>query len=130
MPPPQDLEAQHKRLRAAVDEGLADGDAVEAYHELVRFMLEKKPDDKAGLIALLREATGTYKDDATLRNDSRYLKLWSIYATKVDRPAAVYAYLLKKNIGTVWGKTFEEYAAVLEHQGEYVILFIALFIPS
>lgn len=120
MPSSQTLENEHRQLRAAVDEGLVDGDAIEAYHDLVRFMLEKKPDDREGLIALLREATGTYKDDATLKNDVRYLKLWSIYSTKVDRPVAVYAYLLKKNIGTVWGNTFEEYAAVLERQGECV----------
>jgi checkpoint serine/threonine-protein kinase len=115
----QDLRQERARLRRKIDVALSnDGDALSAYDELARWMAEKQPGEKQRLLALLKEATSAFKNDPEYQNNLQYLKLWSFYATKVDKPLAVYDYLMKKGIGLAWAELYDEYATLLERAGE------------
>jgi checkpoint serine/threonine-protein kinase len=116
---PSALEKERGKKRAEVDAALAeDDDPLPAYTDFVKWMIEYTPEDKQGLIALLKEVTDKFRDDDAYRNSRPYLQLWCLYAARVDRPALIFAYLLKKRIGVAWAQLYEEYAAVLEKSGE------------
>jgi spindle assembly checkpoint component MAD3 len=53
----------------------------------------------------------------------KYLKLWVLYATYVERPVVIYKFLMANEIGTSFALLYEEYAAVLERNGQYVLGF-------
>ena len=71
---------------------------------------------ESGLLELLEEATRILRDNrgGKWRNDLRYLKLWVLYASYVDKPTIIYKYLLVNEIGTNHAQLYEEYAIALE----------------
>ena len=71
----------------------------------------------AGILELLEEATRTLKDYAEFKQDPRYLKLWQMYASYVERPSIIYAFLMANEIGTTLAGLYESYAVVLERDG-------------
>ncbi|EMD33530.1 hypothetical protein CERSUDRAFT_56896 [Gelatoporia subvermispora B] len=114
----QKREQYRKQIVAALQE---DPDPLSAYDDFVKWTIESYPDAqvaRSGLLELLEEATRQFVDDPAYKRDLRYLKLWSLYATHVEDPAAVYAFLLAKDIGTVYAHTYQEYANVLEQGGK------------
>ena len=68
---------------------------------------------------LIEEATRVLKDHAggAARGDLKYLKLWLLYASYVDKPTTIYRFLLANDIGTEFALLYEEHAAVLERDG-------------
>ena len=74
----------------------------------------------SGLIELLEEATRRYKDDSSYKGDLRCLKLWTLYASLVDKPRSVFKFTLTNGIGTAYALLFEEYALALERDSWYV----------
>ena len=117
------LEQERAEYRASIKEALEeDEDPLAAYDDFIKWTSRIFPenDHSSGLIQLLEEATRKFKDDARYSGDLRYLKLWSTYAKMVEKPALVYAYLVKKEIGCVYGLLWEEYALALEKEGRCV----------
>ena len=122
MPPlrTSQLEQERAEYRASIAEALEeDEDPLAAYDDFIKWTSRTFPenDPGSGLIQLLEEATRKFKDDARYSGDLRYLKLWCTYAKMVEKPALVYAYLVKKEIGCVYGLLWEEYALALEKEG-------------
>jgi Mad3/BUB1 homology region 1 len=120
------LSAVRNRLRINVEIALEDDDdnPLEAYCQLVYWTLENYPQGhsaESGLLELLEEATRVLKDhrDGIWRTDLRYLKLWVLYATYVEKPIVIYRYLLANEIGTTFALLYEEFATVLERNGRY-----------
>lgn len=121
------LAATRNRLRINVELALEDeedGDPLEAFCRLVYWTVENYPQGhsaESGLMELLEEATRVLKDhkDGMYRGDMKYLKLWLLYASYVDRPTIVYRFLLANEIGTAHALLYEEHAAVLERDGRY-----------
>ncbi|KAH9478316.1 Mitotic spindle checkpoint component mad3 [Psilocybe cubensis] len=119
------LSATRNRLRINVELALDDeeeGDPLEAYCRLVYWTVENYPQGQSaesGLVELLEEATRTLKDDrgGKWRGDLKYLKLWLLYASYVDRPTLIYKFLIANDIGTEFALLYEEHAAVLERDG-------------
>ncbi|RDB29894.1 Mitotic spindle checkpoint component mad3 [Hypsizygus marmoreus] len=118
------LSATRNRLRINVELALddEDGDPLDAYCRLVSWTVENYPQGpsvESGLIELLEEATRVLKDDRDggWRGDLKYLKLWLLYASFVERPTLIYRFLISNEIGTNFGLLYEEYAAVLERDG-------------
>ncbi|KAG6919839.1 hypothetical protein DXG01_000344 [Tephrocybe rancida] len=119
------LSATRNRLRINVELALddeEDGDSLDAYCRLVYWTVENYPQGpsvESGLLELLEEATRVLKDDrgGKWRGDLRYLKLWLLYASFVERPTLIYRFLIANEIGTEFALLYEEYAAVLERDG-------------
>ncbi|TEB34346.1 hypothetical protein FA13DRAFT_1789464 [Coprinellus micaceus] len=101
------LAATRNRLRINVEVALEDedGDPLEAA--------------ESGLLELIEEATRVLKDHAggVCRGDIKYLKLWLLYGSYVDKPTIIYRFLLANDIGTDHALLYEEHAAVLERDG-------------
>jgi Mad3/BUB1 homology region 1 len=121
------LSATRNRLRINVELALEDedGDPLEAYCRLVYWTLENYPQGhsaESGLLELLEEATRVLKDhsDGVFREDMKYLKLWLLYASYVERPTIIYKFLIANDIGIGFALLYEEHAAVLERDGRYV----------
>ncbi|EPQ54098.1 hypothetical protein GLOTRDRAFT_139495 [Gloeophyllum trabeum ATCC 11539] len=74
---------------------------------------------QSGLLVLLEEACRTFIDDASYKCDLRYFKIWARYASLVEKPSAVYSYLLDKEIGVVFSQLYDEYALQLERERQY-----------
>ncbi|KJA25498.1 hypothetical protein HYPSUDRAFT_37484 [Hypholoma sublateritium FD-334 SS-4] len=119
------LTATRNRLRINVSLALddeADGDPLEAYCALVNWTVENYPQGhsaESGLLELLEEATRTLKDagGGRWRSELRYLKLWLLYASYVEKPTVIYKFLIANDIGTEYALLYEEHAAVLERDG-------------
>ncbi|KAF5379235.1 hypothetical protein D9615_005869 [Tricholomella constricta] len=118
------LSATRNRLRINVELALddEDGDPLDAYCRLVYWTIENYPQGpsvESGLLELLEEATRVLKDDrgGKWRGDLKYLKLWLLYASFVERPTLIYRFLIANEIGTEFALLYEEYAAVLERDG-------------
>lgn len=102
------------------DEYDGDEDPLDVYSRFVAWTLESYPQGQSaesGLLELLEEATRQLKDRIQYKQDHRYLKLWTLYAGYVEKPAVIYSYLLANEIGTNFSQFYEEYADVLERDG-------------
>ena len=124
------LSATRNRLRINVELALEDeeSDSLEAYCRLVYWTVENYPQGhtaESGLLELLEEATRTLKDDRNgkWRGDIKYLKLWLLYASYVEKPTIIYKFLIANDIGTDFSLLYEEHAAVLERDGRLVSVY-------
>jgi len=122
------LSATRNRLRINIELALDDecGDPLDAYCRLVYWTIENYPQGpsvESGLIELLEEATRVLKDDGggLWRGDLKYLKLWLLYASFVEKPTIIYKFLIANEIGTNFALLYEEYAAVLERDGWWAV---------
>ena len=124
------LSATRNRLRINVEIALNEegddenggADALEAYWQFVNWTLDNYPQGhsaESGLLELLEEATRVLKDHngGVCRGDVKYLKLWLLYASYVEKPVVIYKFLIANEIGTGFALLYEEYAAVLERDG-------------
>ncbi|KAH7913316.1 Mad3/BUB1 homology region 1-domain-containing protein [Hygrophoropsis aurantiaca] len=118
------LSAARKRHRFNVQIALEDDDddPLEVYTRFVNWTLDNYPQGQSaesGLLELLEEATRTLKDDRNGRwkGELKYLKLWVLYASFVERPVIIYKFLLANDIGTDHALLYEEHALVLERDG-------------
>ncbi|KIP12120.1 hypothetical protein PHLGIDRAFT_62400, partial [Phlebiopsis gigantea 11061_1 CR5-6] len=96
-----------------------DTDPLEAYCQFVSWVVENYPQGhsaESGLLELLEEATRVLKDhqDGKWRDDIRYLKLWVLYASYVEKPAIIYKFCMVNEIGTSHALLYEEFAIALE----------------
>lgn len=112
------LSSVRARLRSAVHSALeSNDDPLSAYVDLVYWTIEHYPQGhsaESGILELLEEATRTLKDDVRYKNDLRYLKLWVLYGSYIERPVVIYAFLLANDIGSDHALFYEEYALALE----------------
>ncbi|XP_006463440.1 hypothetical protein AGABI2DRAFT_152609 [Agaricus bisporus var. bisporus H97] len=119
------LSATRNRLRINVEIALEDeegSEALDAYWRFINWTLDNYPQGhsaESGLLGLLEEATRVLKDHAggKWKSDMKYLKLWLLYASYVERPEVIYKFLIVNEIGTGFALLYEEYAAVLERDG-------------
>jgi spindle assembly checkpoint component MAD3 len=118
------LAATRNRLRINVELALEDeeDDPLEAYCRLVNWTVENYPQGhsaESALLELLEEATRVLKDnrDGRWRGEIKYLKLWLLYASFVEKPTIIYSFLIANEIGTAFAILYEELAAVMERDG-------------
>lgn len=108
---------------AVTSEANADADdPLEAWCAYVKWVVDNYPQGKSsesGIVPLLERATRTFRDSEQYRNDSRYLRLWILYAQHTDVPRDVFNFLLANEIGTKLAALYEELAHVLEELGVY-----------
>ena len=112
-------ESSRRRSQIASEIDEAD-DPLALYDCFVKWIFDEYPREhlaSSGLVELLEEATRRYKDDFSYKSDLRYLKLWTLYASLVDKPSVVYKFILTNGIGTVYALLFEDYALTLERDG-------------
>ena len=136
------LAATRQRLRMNVDIALEDSvlsddedeednyaDPLEAYCTYVNWVVENYPQGhsaESGLLELLEEATRVLKDhqNGRWRTDIRYLKLWVLYASYVEKPTIVYKFCLVNEIGSQHALLYEEAALALERAGRWATLWL------
>ncbi|WFD27543.1 non-specific serine/threonine protein kinase [Malassezia nana] len=97
-------------------------DPLEAWCAYVKWCIDNYPDGKSaesGIVPLLERATRTFRDSEQYRHDSRYLRLWILYAQHTDVPRDIFHFLLANEIGTNLASLYEELSNVLESQGAY-----------
>ncbi|CCU99150.1 unnamed protein product [Malassezia sympodialis ATCC 42132] len=97
-------------------------DPLEAWCAYVKWCIDNYPDGKSaesGIVPLLERATRTFRASEQYRHDSRYLRLWILYAQHTDVPRDVFQFLLANEIGTNLAGLYEELANVLEGDGAY-----------
>jgi checkpoint serine/threonine-protein kinase len=115
------LNVKSSRLRSQIASEIDEADdPLALYDRFVKWIFDEYPREhlaSSGLIELLEEATRRYKDDSSYKSDLRYLKLWTLYASLVDKPSAVYKFILTNGIGTAYALLFEDYAFTLERDG-------------
>ncbi|KAG9313594.1 Mad3/BUB1 homology region 1-domain-containing protein [Chiua virens] len=118
------LNSARRRHRLNVEVALQDenDDPLEAYVRFVNWTLENYPQGQSaesGLLELLEEATRVLKDHrgGIWRGEPKYLKLWALYASFVEKQTMIYRFLLANDIGTSHALLYEEYASILERQG-------------
>ena len=112
-------ESSRRRSQIASEIDEAD-DPLALYDCFVKWIFDEYPREHLAssvLVELLEEATRRYKDDSSYKSDLRYLKLWTLYASLVDKPSVVYKFILTNGIGTVYALLFEDYALTLERDG-------------
>ncbi|CDO70466.1 hypothetical protein BN946_scf184569.g9 [Trametes cinnabarina] len=121
-----DARRRHRaNVEIAMEDDDDDADPLEAYSRFVYWVVENYPQGhsaESGLLELLEEATRVLRDDrgGKWRGDLRYLKLWTLYASYVDKPTIIYKYLFVNEIGTSHALFYEEYAMALERAGRRV----------
>ncbi|KAL1949188.1 hypothetical protein VTO73DRAFT_10994 [Trametes versicolor] len=121
-----DARRRHRaNVEIALEDEDDDADPLEAYSRFVYWTVENYPQGhsaESGLLELLEEATRVLRDDrgGKWRADLRYLKLWTLYASYVDKPTVIYKYLLVNEIGTAHALFYEEYAMALERANRRV----------
>ena len=118
------LSSTRNRLRINVEVALEDedDDPLEAYSRYVYWVVENYPQGhsaESGLLELLEEATRVLKDHqgGKWRGDLRYLKLWVLYASYVEKPAVIFKFCMVNEIGTSHSLLYEEFAIALERSG-------------
>jgi len=107
------------RGKIASEIGGAD-DPLALYDQFVKWAFDKYPPEyigSSGLLETLEEVTRRFKNDQSYKGDLRYLKMWSLYASLVDRPSVVFKFILANGIGTVYAQLYEDYALILERDG-------------
>jgi len=113
------LDREKEEYRASIAEAIQeDEDPLAAYDDFVKWTVQQysESDISSGLLELLEECTRRFKDDLRYKGDLRYLKLWSAYAKRVEKPTVVYSYLVKHEIGCVYALLYEEFAGALEKE--------------
>jgi checkpoint serine/threonine-protein kinase len=119
-----ELNAESSRRRSQIASEVDEADdPLALYDNFVKWIFNEFPREhlpSSGLVELLEEATRRYKDDSSYKSDLRYLKLWTLYASLVDKPSVVYKFILTNGIGTVYALLFEDYALTLERDGRCV----------
>ncbi|WFD19944.1 non-specific serine/threonine protein kinase [Malassezia caprae] len=118
------LAAQRREHEAHVHstENAEADDPLEAWCTYVKWCIDNYPDGKSaesGIVPLLERATRTFRASEQYRNDSRYLRLWILYAQHTDVPRDIFQFLLANEIGTNLASLYEELANVLESDGAY-----------
>ena len=115
------ISAESSRRRSQIASEIDEAeDSLALYDRFVKWIFDEYPREhlaSSGLVVLLEEATRRYKDDSSYKSDLRYLKLWTLYASLVDKPSVVYKFILTNGIGTVYALLFEDYALTLERDG-------------
>lgn len=123
------IDRERDNFRAQLETALnEEDDPLAVYNQFVQWTVKNygENDPDSGLLELLEQATKQFKDDPVYKTDLRYLKLWSLYARQVERPAAIdiYTDLFTNDIGISYSALYEEYAALLEADGRCVIVTI------
>ncbi|KAI6168411.1 Mad3/BUB1 homology region 1-domain-containing protein [Pisolithus thermaeus] len=120
----EQLLSARKRHRLNVEIALQDedDDPLEAYVRFVNWILDNYPQGQSaesGLLELLEEATRVLKDNrgGIWKGELKYLRLWLLYGTFVEKPILIFKFLLANDIGTSHAVLYEEYAAALERAG-------------
>ncbi|KAK0204776.1 hypothetical protein DFS33DRAFT_1259621 [Desarmillaria ectypa] len=119
----QERDRQRQALQSRLSTSLEEEeDPLATYVQFIQWINKNYADNdpSSGLQEVLQEATATFKNDSTYKNDLRYLKLWTQYARTMDRSAAIAAYasLVKNQIGISYSILYEEYAKLLEAEGK------------
>ena len=104
------------------EDEMEDADPLDAYCQYVYWVVENYPQGhsvESGLLELLEEATRVLKDHqgGKWRGDLRYLKLWVLYASYVEKPAVIFKFCMVNEIGASHSLLYEEFAIALERAG-------------
>lgn len=124
---PDHLTAGTVRRRAAIQNQVDDDveDPLAVYDQYVQWTLSNYPPEfigLSGLLETLEEATRKFKGDEAIKADRRYLKMWFLYGSLVDRPSVVFKHLLTRGIGLGSAQLYLDYSLILERAGRCVTL--------
>lgn len=94
--------------------------ALEVYVQYFKWVRDTYPSDNAKALTLLERCTCALKDDAALRNDTRFVKMWVEYADLVRTPGEVFSFMQSRKIGESVALFWVAWAFVAEKVGSRV----------
>jgi checkpoint serine/threonine-protein kinase len=80
----------------------------------IQYNVEHHPTSAHHLLPLIESTTRRFVDDTRFSQDTRYLKMWIMFARQTERREEIWAHLESKNIGTNHAVFYEEWAGSLE----------------
>ena len=114
------LAKERQHLKNLVDRAADEDDPLSPYEQYVNWLVGHEvpitQEINYELLEVLERAVRSLKSDDDYKNDIRYLKLWLLYAKRVEKPDVVYSYLLRSEIGGIYPLLYEDYALFFEHQ--------------
>lgn len=118
-----ELTLQHQRFQEELEQIDELDDPLDVFTRYVNWTIESYPQGAAQghdshLMDLLERAIKSLKDEQRYRNDLRFVKLYTLYAEKVEYPLEIYKFMEKHNIGTELSMYYEAYAEYLETRDE------------
>ncbi|KAF8309919.1 hypothetical protein DL93DRAFT_2141052 [Clavulina sp. PMI_390] len=121
----KELAATHTRFREQIEatkdnEDFEDDEALDLYCQYVGWIMDNYPSGsstESGLLGVLEDATRRFAQEPIYKNDRRYIRLWMEYANLIEQSDRVYAFMLANEIGWAWPHVYEEYALILERNG-------------
>lgn len=93
-------------------------DPLELWSDYIKWCSDSFPSgqsNESGLILLLERATREFKGTEKYRNDSRYLRIWLLYADNVEDSNQVHQFLFANEIGTNLATLYE--GTAVAHEG-------------
>jgi len=97
-------------------------DPLNTYFVYILWLQDNYPsgnDTETGLLSLLETVLKKYQGDPRYLNDSRYLRLWFLYAHYSQEPIEIFKFLSINDIGQNLSTYYEEYALFMETQNKY-----------
>ncbi|GJJ08698.1 hypothetical protein Clacol_002917 [Clathrus columnatus] len=93
-------------------------DPLAFYHDLAKWILDHYSDHaNSGLLEILEECLRRFQNDPRYTGaEYRYVTLWILFASHVERPAQVYEYMMARGIGKLYSPFFEGYSEALEQE--------------
>ncbi|KAG0001839.1 hypothetical protein BGZ65_003138 [Modicella reniformis] len=118
-----ELALQHQQFQEELEQIDELDDPLDVFTRYVNWTIESYPQSSAQghdsrLMDILERAIRSLKHEQRYRNDSRFVKLYILYAEKVEYPLEIYRFMEKHNIGTELSMYYEAYAEYLETRDE------------
>ncbi|KAF9355685.1 hypothetical protein BGX34_010312 [Mortierella sp. NVP85] len=118
-----ELALQHQRFQEELEQIDELDDPLDVFARYVNWTIESYPQGSAQgheshLMDLLEKAIKSLKDEQRYMNDLRFVRLYILYAEKVEYPLEIYKFMEKHDIGTGLSLYYEAYAEYLETRDE------------
>ncbi|CAN0076341.1 unnamed protein product, partial [Scytosiphon promiscuus] len=100
------------------DEG-EDEDELAVWWRYIQAVQDKLPSDQQEQFDLLERCSRRFKDDPRYKNDIRYLRVWTAYATHLSNAEDLFKFLYKKGIGDNLAHFWVGWALYAETAGNF-----------
>merc|ERR1712130_110555 len=117
--PTTQLDQERSQWQTRIQEASDSQDPLAPWLEYYEWAKESFPTSRKEQLQVVQSATKLFRNTDTYKQDSRYLRLWIIYADMLSNPGEMFQYLSNKEIGTEHALFYRAHALILESEGKY-----------
>ncbi|CAN0111131.1 unnamed protein product, partial [Ectocarpus fasciculatus] len=99
--------------------GEEEEDKLAIWWQYIQAVQDKLPSDQQEQFDLLERCSRKFKDDPRYKDDIRYLRVWTAYATHLSNAEDLFKFLYKKGIGGKHAHFWVGWALYAENAGNY-----------